>query len=90
MGFLDVLYHLLNFFVPAFGVAVLTVLGSAVLMKRSSATPGIIAQAAINFAVGAVVLVVGLWLFGRDGKIATYAALVFVCATSQAWMLRGR
>jgi hypothetical protein len=90
MGFLDVLYHLLNFFVPAFGVAVLTVLVSAVLMKRSSATPGLLTQAAINFVVCSVVLVVGLWLFGRDGKIATYAALVLVCATSQAWMLRGR
>lgn len=90
MGFLDVLYHLLNFFVPALGVAVLTVLGSAVLMKRGAATPGLLAQAAINFAVCAVVLVAGLWLFGRDGKIATYAALVLVCATSQAWMLRGR
>ncbi len=90
MGFLDVLYHLLNFFVPALGVAVLTVLGSAVLMKRGAAAPGLLAQAAINFAVCAVVLVAGLWLFGRDGKIATYAALVLVCATSQAWMLRGR
>jgi hypothetical protein len=90
MGFLDVLYHLLNFFVPALGVALFTAVGSAVVMKKSSATPGFIAQVAINFAVCALVLVAGLWLLGRDGKIVTYAALVLVCATSQAWMLRGR
>ena len=41
------------------------------------------AQAAINSAVGVLVLLVGLWFFGRDGKMATYAALVTLVALSQ-------
>jgi hypothetical protein len=34
------------------------------------------------------VLLGGLWFFGHDGKMATYAALVLACASSQWWMLR--
>ena len=36
-----------------------------------------------------MVLALGLWFFGRDGKIATYSAMVLMCATSQWVMLRG-
>jgi hypothetical protein len=44
--------------------------------------------AAINFIVGVAVLSAGLMIFGRDGKMATYVALVLACATSQ-WLLAG-
>ena len=43
------------------------------------------AVAAVNFAAGLAVLAAGLWFFGRDGKMATYAALVIVMGTSQ-WL----
>ena len=36
----------------------------------------------LDFGVCALVLLAGLWLTGRDGKMATYAALVLACATS--------
>ena len=46
-------------------------------------------QIAINFIVLVAVLSLGLWFFGRDGKMTTYLALVLVGATSQWIMLRG-
>ena len=36
-----------------------------------------------------MVLVAGLVFFGRDGKMATYAALVLAIASSQWLLLRG-
>ena len=34
-------------------------------------------------------LVIGLLLLGRDGKMASYAAMSLACATSQWLMARG-
>jgi uncharacterized membrane protein (GlpM family) len=89
MGPLDSLNHVLNFLAPAFCVALLTVIGARILMKKGAKTPRMAAQFAINFVFSALVLLAGLWLFGHDGKMATYAALVLACASVQAWMLRG-
>ncbi|WP_366912966.1 hypothetical protein [Rhodoferax sp.] len=47
------------------------------------------AYAAIHFVVGGVVLGLGLVLFGRDGKMLTYLALVVMGATSQ-WLMSRR
>jgi hypothetical protein len=43
----------------------------------------------LNFSASALALVLGLWWFGNDGKMATFSAMVLVCATSQWLMLRG-
>ena len=32
----------------------------------------------------------GLWLFGRDGKMASYGAMVVACASTQWWAVRAR
>lgn len=42
------------------------------------------AQVAINFVAGAVALVVGLWFFGNDGKMATYAVMLLLVSAAQA------
>ncbi|CDS53787.1 hypothetical protein [Polaromonas sp. CG9_12] len=46
-------------------------------------------QAAINFVVGSAVLVAGLVLLGRDGKMLTYVLLVLAMAASQWSQLGG-
>ena len=46
-------------------------------------------QWAATFGAGVLVLVVGLVAFGRDGMMATYAALVAVCGTVQWLAMRG-
>jgi len=86
MGPLDLLLHLLNFIAPAAGMAAGITLMARLFLKKQSRTPGWPVQAAINFAAGLAVLVAGLVLFGRDGKMATYAALAAVVAASQ-WVV---
>ena len=89
MSALDLLIHLLNFAAPAFFVALLLALLSRVALHRRSAAVGFWVQVGVTFAAGLVVLVAGLAWFGRDGRMATYAALVVVCGSAQWWLLRG-
>jgi hypothetical protein len=89
MGPLDLLNHLLNFFAPAMGVALLVTLAARVFMKKRPVAPALYAQAAINFVVCAAALMLGLWFFGHDGKMATYSGLVLVCTSSQWFIVRG-
>ena len=46
-------------------------------------------QLTVSGVLGSVVLVSGLVFFGIDGKMATYGALVAVCASAQWTMCRG-
>ena len=89
MSALDLLNHLLNFGAPALFVALALALGARFLIRKSPAAPALWAQAAINFVAGLGVLVAGLALFGRDGMMATYAALAAVCGVVQWALLRG-
>lgn len=86
MAPLDYLLHWLNFVYPAFALGTLLAALGLVLERKVASARVFIAQAAINSIAGAVVLLAGLWFFGRDGKMATYAALVLVCATTQCWL----
>lgn len=86
---LEWLDQVLNFLAPALFVAVATPLAARIFMKKAPNALIWWSQIAINFAVGAGVLLAGLWYFGYDGKMATYAALVLGCATSQWLMARG-
>lgn len=88
MGPINLLNHLFNFLAPALAVAVVLAFVGPWFMKKSPSAPGLLAQAAINFVAGAVALGAGLWFFGNDGKMVSYAAMVVVCATSQALVLR--
>lgn len=88
MGPLSLADHLLSFLAPALGVA----LGVAVLARlffREVRARGWWVTLAANFFAGAAMLVLGLWYFGHDGKMATYAALVLAVATSQWALGRG-
>ena len=81
MGVLDQLNHLLNFLAPAIAVGVLLALVAPLFYKKRPKAPALYAQAAINVVAGSVVLLLGLWYFGNDGKMATYGAMLVVCAT---------
>lgn len=82
---LDVLLHLMGFAAPALFVALAVVFGSRLLGGGPAALRWW-GQFAIDFTVGLAVLAAGLWHFGVDGKMATYAALVAATATAQ-WLL---
>jgi hypothetical protein len=81
--------HLLNFIAPAafvaLGLVFLTRLLSVFSRSKSAAARSLWAQVAIIFVVNLAVLMIGLLVFGKDGKMATYAALVLAAATCQ-WL----
>lgn len=83
MGPLDALWHLLNFIAPAaWSALVVTAIGRFLKQKRPLAL-GFAGAAAINFIVCCAVLVIGLVLTGRDGKMLTYVAMVLASAAVQ-------
>jgi branched-subunit amino acid transport protein len=89
MGFLDAANHLLNFAAPAAFVALLVSYFPRFLLPKRPVVHAYWTQAAINFVVCVVVLSIGLWLFGQDGKMATYVAMVLASATVQWVVLKG-
>jgi hypothetical protein len=88
MGPLQLIQHLLSFIAPAFFVS-LFVLWGARWLGLAAQAPRWWAQGAINFTAGAAVLAAGLWIFGVDGKMATYAAMAAAIGTAQWFCSRG-
>jgi hypothetical protein len=86
MGVLAGLGHLLNGLAPGLFLALTLPLLSRLLSgrKRWSLWWQIGVQALL--AIG--VLVAGLVWTGSDGRMLSYAALVLVCGSAQAWMAR--
>jgi hypothetical protein len=83
MGTLDLTFHLLSFAAPALALALLLALAGRVLFPRQRALLGWWGQVALTSIVGVAVLALGLWHFGVDGKMASYAALVLAAAAAQ-------
>lgn len=90
MGGLALLNHAINFLAPALWLAFWMPLVSRMFMKKKALAHTFIQQFAIYFAALSVLLVVGLEVFGRDGKMLTYLGLALVCATVQWWLHRPR
>ena len=88
MGPLDLLNHVLNFAAPALVVGLLLALIAPIFYRKVPLAQTLYVQVAINFVAGLAALVGGLMFFGRDGKMATYAAMVLACAASQWWVMR--
>ncbi|MGI4778873.1 MAG: hypothetical protein ACRYGA_12260 [Janthinobacterium lividum] len=86
MRFPEMVLHLLNFVAPAFFMALALATLARWMFGGRASSRGFWMQAAITFVSGAAVLAIGLWVTGRDGKMATYVALVGVCGTVQ-WRL---
>ncbi len=88
MGPIDFLNHMLNLMAPAFWLALVVTVVARLFIKKKPVILAAWKQSAINFAVCSVALGVGLWFFGNDGKMMTYAAMTLLCATSQ-WLMSG-
>jgi hypothetical protein len=89
MGMLDGLWHLLNFFAPALAVGALAAGLTKLVWYRELKTVTWARLAAWAVVTGAGVLVAGLVLTGRDGKMATYGAMVVGIALSLWWAAFG-
>ncbi len=83
MSLLGLLNHLFNFVLPALVVGFLLAATAPLLMKKVQPHHSWLIQSTINSAAGLLVLLCGMVFFGRDGRMATYAAMVLACATVQ-------
>lgn len=91
MGSLDAFNHLLNLFAPAAAMAVLLVLGGRLCLRQCQCGSPYAwwTQMALQLLLGSAVLAAGLVLWGRDGKMLTYGALVLAGGSCQWWLQRG-
>ena len=85
MGPLDAIWHLFNLFVPALGLGALTPLLAKMLWRHELAGVNWLRLAWPAMAACSAIVVAGLVLFGRDGRMATYAAMVVACALMLWW-----
>ena len=85
MDILGGIWHLLNFFASAAGIGLFSSLMAKLLWRRELS--GVAWWRLWLWASGgaALVAVGGLVYFGRDGKMATYAAMVLACALGLWW-----
>jgi hypothetical protein len=93
MTALNLINQLLNLIAPAGFVALLLVLLVNLFPRlfrvKKVSPPSLGRQLLIVFGLSVLLLVAGLVVFGRDGKMATYALLVLGAATAQWILLRG-
>ncbi len=90
MGFIDVFFHLLNLVAPALVVAgVLAWVGHKMIPAGAKAYPTR-AIWGVNALAGIAVLLLGMLIWGQDGKIVTYAFLIAIQAGIQVFLRRGR
>ncbi|NBX55236.1 MAG: hypothetical protein EBQ82_01630 [Betaproteobacteria bacterium] len=85
MNALDALWHLLHLTVPALAVAAWVSLMGPLVVNQAIGNH-LIRRMLVNGMVGVAALAAGLWFWGKDGKMSTYAAMVLACASSQ-WLL---
>ena len=90
MDLFALINHLLNFIAPALFVALLLALAGGVARGGAALEGGfwrgLWRSFWINGALGVAVLAGGLVVFGHDGKMLTYAALVLACGSGQ-WLV---
>lgn len=81
--------HFFNFIAPALWLALWLPLLARLLLKSGSALLSLHMQMLVQLIVATAALAAGLWFFGHDGKMASYLAMLLVCASLQWLMRRG-
>ena len=85
MTLIGAFWHVLNFFAPALGISFwASMLAKLVWFKTLRGVPW---RPLFLWACSGctAVLVAGLVIFGNDGKVATYGAMVLACAACLWW-----
>jgi hypothetical protein len=90
MGPLDAFWHLANFFFPAIGLGLVAPTLAKACWRQELKAVSWCQLAGWVAAACAAVQLAGLVLQGRDGRMATYAAMVLACAAVLWWRGWGR
>ncbi|HJV69400.1 hypothetical protein [Ideonella sp.] len=86
MDLIGGLWHLLNFYAAALGIGIIASSATKLLWHRELKGSSWWRLWLWSSGSAAAVAVAGLVLFGHDGKMATYAAMVSACALSLWWV----
>lgn len=79
------LIHIVNFFAPAFGLALIVPSVSRLVWWRALKPVAWFQQVKWVAVINAAILVLGLLVLGRDGAMWTYIALVLASAGTVWW-----
>jgi hypothetical protein len=90
MSPLDALWHLLNLFGPALGLGLLAPSLAKLLWRQALMARPWADLAGWTVAACAVVTVLGLVVYGRDGKMLSYVAMVLATTATLWWRGWGR
>ena len=92
MGPLDTFWHLSNFFLPALAVGAVSAAVAKLLWRRQLKVVTLRVLSLWAIGACALALVAGLLVFGRDGRLESYAFMLLVCTASLWWkgLRRGR
>lgn len=85
MGPIDFAWHLANLFAVSLLFGLCVAAGAKLLWRRALTQWSWLRLAAAVAGASALVTLGGLLLFGRDGRMATYAAMVLAAAAVLAW-----
>jgi glucose-6-phosphate-specific signal transduction histidine kinase len=85
MGPLDAVWHLASLFLPALMLGTLAAALAKLLWRRELAGVPWRRLAVAAAAAAAAVVLLGLVVFGRDGRMATYAGMVLATAGALWW-----
>jgi hypothetical protein len=85
MAAFDVIWHIGNLFAPALLMGALAAALSKLLWRRELATVPWRHLAEPAGAACSVMVLLGLTVFGTDGRMATYGAMVLACAATLWW-----
>ncbi len=81
----DAFWHIANFFAPAFGLGGLAAAATRWLWRRELGGVGTLRLWLWAGLAAAGASILGLIVFGHDGKMLTYGAMVAASATALWW-----
>jgi hypothetical protein len=87
----DAFWHLTNFLAPALVLGAFAAGMTKLIWRRALAGVGFLRLWAWTGGAALLASIGGLVVFARDGRMATYAAMVLACAAALWWAgFRGR
>lgn len=85
LGPIDAIVHLVGFFLPAVGMGAISAALAKVVWRGELRAVHWARLALWSGSASAAMLVTGLIAFGRDGMMATYAAMIAAAAAALLW-----